>query len=250
MSPQHQLCKICQSEAPLFGSIDFNKYSPAWGHFRPSLSGIQIFYNQCLSCNFLFSSSFDQWSLEDYAEHIYNDLYHFVDPQMTIDRPKSDVNRFINFFGDLNKDLMILDYGGGKGGFSEFLRQEGFKNVVSYDPFFSDFNRMPEIKFDIVTCFEVIEHVPFPMDVIENLSNLVKDTGLVLIGTALIPQDFLEKGLNWWYVMPRNGHISIFSREALNKAWGQFNFQVFQNIEQTSYHICYKSKPNFCPELI
>jgi hypothetical protein len=32
--------------------------------------------------------------------------------------------------------------------------------------------------------------------------------------------------MNWWYIGPRNGHISVFTRTALASAWQRHGFMV------------------------
>ena len=40
------------------------------------------------------------------------------------------------------------------------LGEVGFRDVTAYDPFSSP--QRPEARFDIMTCFEVMEHSPDP----------------------------------------------------------------------------------------
>jgi hypothetical protein len=47
-------------------------------------------------------------------------------------------------------------------------------------------------------------------------------------------------GLNWWYVSPRNGHISIYSKKSLNALFGLFLFKVI-NLSD-NIHLIYKDR--------
>ena len=52
-------------------------------------------------------------------------------------------------------------------------------------------------------------------------------------GTTWIPatpQDATLRG-NWWYVAPRNGHVTFFSAEALKAVWAEFGFEVISHTE-------------------
>ena len=56
----------------------------------------------------------------------------------------------------------ILDFGGDKDLFRQRLRANGFPVAVTYDPIVPAHARRPEGKFDLVTCFETLEHVASP----------------------------------------------------------------------------------------
>jgi 2-polyprenyl-6-hydroxyphenyl methylase/3-demethylubiquinone-9 3-methyltransferase len=249
--PRERACKICGSVSPVLGSIDFNKKSPLWGEVTLPVSGHLIFYNQCSQCQFLFSSSLDKWSLDDFAHYIYNDDYALIDPEMFEIRPQQQADMLDSFCGHVKKDISIFDYGGGEGRFADILREKGYENVISYDPFFKNphnpnhMDSIPEGFFDVVTCFETIEHVPNPLEVMTRLASLLSEDGFILIRTAVLPEDFEEKGLFWSYVMPRNGHISIFSSVSLNLVWNSLGLKngSFDN----STHIAFKKIPKFWP---
>jgi hypothetical protein len=57
----------------------------------------------------------------------------------------------------------------------------------------------------------------------------------------LQPQDFDQKGMSWWYIGPRNGHISIFTRPALAAAWGKFGFKTASFND--NLHLAFRTLP-------
>jgi 2-polyprenyl-6-hydroxyphenyl methylase/3-demethylubiquinone-9 3-methyltransferase len=59
-----------------------------------------------------------------------------------------------------------------------------------------------------------------------DISDLVADGGVVLFATLAQPANFDALGLGWWYIGPRNGHITLHSRESLARLWGRFGFRV------------------------
>lgn len=207
-------CKCCGSEAPIFGVVDFHKHClERHGRVLPP-SGIPIYYYRCVRCSFVFATAFDRFGSSDFRRHIYNDDYAFVDPEYAFERPRSCAAMLCGLFGH-ERPGSILDYGCGTGRLVEFLRANGFPNVQGYDPFVEAFSAKPAEKFECVVSFETIEHSPDPGRTIADMSGFVADEGLVLFSTVLQPPDFGEQGLSWWYVAPRNGHVSIHTRESL-----------------------------------
>lgn len=72
-------CKVCGEDAPLFGVHDFNRCcEEARGTVLPPC-GVAVYYRRCATCGLLFTDSFDDWSAEDFATHIYNDQCGHVD---------------------------------------------------------------------------------------------------------------------------------------------------------------------------
>jgi 2-polyprenyl-6-hydroxyphenyl methylase/3-demethylubiquinone-9 3-methyltransferase len=239
---QPRPCKLCGTESPLFGAIDFNKKNNLWLNFEPLLQGDLIFYNRCPGCDLLFTSDFDSWSHQDFKDHIYNEFYDKID---SLSERRVGLNRdfFDKHFSSLKKSGAILDYGGGDGLFSRYLRGCGFEDVTVYEPFIEEFKELPDRQFDIVTCFEVIEHVPDPDETIDRLASLTKQSGIVYFTTLPLPKDFEECGVFWWYISPRAGHISIFSEESLVMAWNKRGFTLV-NFDE-SHFFAFREKPNF-----
>lgn len=122
--------------------------------------------------------------------------------------------------------VSILDFGGGNGQFADRLRAVGFSTCDTYDPFSQGFAALPQQQYDIVTCFEVLEHTPNPLGTVAAISGLLKDDGVVIFTTMVQPENFEQLGLSWWYIGPRNGHISIHSPKSLELLWRAVGFSV------------------------
>ena len=71
----------------------------------------------------------------------------------------------------VRKTDSILDYGCGAGVFLDFLREEGFENLFGYDAFIPKYADASVLnrQFDIVTSYDVIEHVENPVDYLQTL---------------------------------------------------------------------------------
>ena len=109
---------------------------------------------------------------------------------------------YLKEFGKLDPDNTVLDAGCGPGPLEVYLRKYGFKTVYALD--FSEegikrckerspnyfytvgnINRVGEIykdlKFDVVFCCQVLEHLKFHKEVLKQLYDLVDNGGLLVI---------------------------------------------------------------------
>jgi SAM-dependent methyltransferase len=200
-------CKICQHSATAFDVVDFNKIChPRLYPF--GFVNIPVIYYRCEACSFIFTKFFDQWTANDFSKYIYNDDYIFVDPEYTGERARRMAAVVAGLFRGC-EDARILDYGSGTGAFAESMRPLGYNDIASYDPFSAP--ELPTGGFDIITCLEVIEHTVWPLASFEEMLGLLAPGGAVIVSTGLQPFNITEIRGNWWYIAPRNGHISIFA---------------------------------------
>jgi SAM-dependent methyltransferase len=240
-------CKICGGSAALYGVVDFRKSCEEGRGERCELSGLPIYYRRCSNCKFLFTDAFDDWTIEQFKAHIYNEEYSLFDPDYEKTRPQHNADFIVRYWGALKEELRVLDYGGGNGLLSDTLRNSGFPTALTYDPMIPTFSSRPEGKYDLVTCFETLEHVPDPVRTVANVLDCVAEPGLIVFSTLVQPADFDQLRLNWWYVSPRNGHISIFSKQALAMVWGRFGYQL-ASLDDT-LHFAVRTLPHYVGQL-
>lgn len=176
--------------------------------------------------------------------HLYEEYVRY-DPGYPDQRPQSNATMLTNLFGNHSQSISVLDYGGGNGATADLLRSNGFASAICYDPISRPDDPLPDQRFDLVTCFEVLEHANAPMDVVRALAALTN--GMVLFSTLVQPADIETQKLRWWYAAPRNGHISLFSRQSLGMAWqavgmtlGSFNDNL---------HVAFRQRPAFATHL-
>ena len=219
-------CKICGQPAPLYGAVDFNRVCADADPCQLPPANVLVPYNRCGSCGFVFTSCFDSWSHEDFAAHIYNDLYIRIDPDYEERRPAANLTWIVQEFGQMRRTSRFLDYGGGNGRLAELMRQNGFNDVETYDPFDQRHSRLPSGTFTFISCFETLEHVPDPVETIARLISLAAPKAVVFFSTLLQPDNFLTCGLFWPYVAPRNGHISIYTPASLTLLFARFGYTV------------------------
>jgi 2-polyprenyl-6-hydroxyphenyl methylase/3-demethylubiquinone-9 3-methyltransferase len=208
---QRRPCKICNGPAIPFDVVDLNK-SAFQDYYRFGLSGVSVTYHRCSSCGFIFSAFFDDWSKTEFADFIYNNDYIKVDPEYAGGRSLRFAKKMNQILDDC-RDVRMLDFGSGMGHFADEMRNLGFKHIESYDPFANP--KGPEGPFDIITCFEVLEHAVDPLQTFHDMKSFLADDGIIIFSTALQPADIDKIRCNWWYMAPRNGHVCAFSRDTL-----------------------------------
>jgi SAM-dependent methyltransferase len=240
-------CKICGAAAAPMGAVDFNKNceEPRGTVLPPS--GVAIRYRRCAACGFVFTDSFDHWSEREFADNIYNDGYAAIDPDGLGTRPNFNATELLRAFETSKAVLSVLDYGGGTGILARALREGGFRKAETYDPFVAEHAGLPPGPFDLVTSYETLEHHPRPLVAIREMAERTAKRGMVLFSTLLQPADFDRIGLGWWYIAPRNGHISIFSRRALRLAW--HNEGMVLGSIGDSLHVAFRNLPDFARHL-
>jgi 2-polyprenyl-6-hydroxyphenyl methylase/3-demethylubiquinone-9 3-methyltransferase len=213
-------CKVCGAATEVFGAKDFNRNCEEGQGLRLPPRGAAVAYHRCGACGLIFTDAFDDWSDEDFATHIYGEGYAAVDPDYAERRPlnmaKGVGARFAGF-----RDRRVLDYGGGNGRFAEEMRNKGFGSVTTYDRFSPAFDRRPEGRFDLITAFETLEHMPDPLAGAADIAGLLAPGGVIVTSTLLQPAAIGEVGVEWWYIGPRNGHVTFHTRDSLAVMWGK-----------------------------
>lgn len=242
-------CPVCGGAVSLHDVVDFNKScEEARGVFLP-MAGVPVYYALCGGCGFCFAPELYGWSLQDFSAHIYNDDYKLVDPDYADARPRANAAVLVSAFGAQGGNIRHLDYGGGNGMLSGLMGEAGFAST-SYDPFVNtgvDPHSLGE--FDLITAFEVFEHVPDITSLMVNLSVLRKDNGVILFSTlASDGQVAQHKRLDWWYASPRNGHISLFSKASLAHLAAKFGFS-FGSFND-NLHVLWTEAPPFAAHLL
>ncbi len=206
-------CKVCGGPASLFDVVDLNKHCAEDNPYQFGLSGIPVYYERCARCGFIFTRHFDDWNSERFAEVIYNTDYGKIDGDYSSARPLAAAACFAESFPHA-KALSILDYGAGSGVFAARLKELGFAGVTDYDPFSRP--ARPAAAFDVITCIEVLEHAPEPHGTMRDVLSFAHADTVILFSTLVQPDDIETRRGAWWYIGPRNGHISIYTDIALD----------------------------------
>jgi len=209
-------CPVCDGACSLLDSVDFNKSCEELRGKYLERSGTPVYYALCHNCGFCYAPEIAAWPLEEFEEKIYNDQYAAVDPDYLETRPRANAANLISMFGNCSHAIRHLDYGGGNGLLSQLLNESQWQSV-SYDPFVNRNTTIDQLgKFDLITAFEVFEHVPDVPQLMKDLHSLLAPGGIILFSTLLSNGNIqANQRITWWYASPRNGHISLYSRDSL-----------------------------------
>jgi len=228
-------CKVCGGCSRLFDVLDFNKMCTKSTSISPVI-GVPVYYRLCDDCRFIGTDFFDNFSKTLWAGLVYNnDYYLSVDPEYREIRPKANAAVIDALLCGGKQDWYGLDYGGGNGSTAHHLRDMGYR-YDCYDPFGSStVTDRSRRHFNFCSVFEVAEHIPDPkMFLADLLSWCSPDRVAILIGTHVHDKAITDvTKLQWWYAAPRNGHVSLYSRQSLKVLAGQFNLDCLSFTEQT-----------------
>jgi hypothetical protein len=211
-------CPICNCDTVPAGSIDRNRTCEDFRHGSMIFprAGHDVEYERCLGCGFVFAPELCAHPPEWFREHVYNDDYIKADPDYAETRPAQNARWIASQFAGVKAKIRHLDYGGGNGELAALMRGFGFDSE-SWDPFIDD--PMPESrKYNLVTAFEVVEHVPDPKALRANLMRHMGNDSALLFST--LTSDHVGNHWTpreWWYAAPRNGHVCLYTKTALRK---------------------------------
>lgn len=246
--PADVACPVCGQQAEILDVVDFNKSCvEAQGDYL-QLSGKPIYYNRCVDCGFVFAPEMWGWSAEDFREHVYNDDYLIVDPDYAQTRPSRLADFVATLFPAARTEALHLDYGSGNGVLTTLLQAQDWRSTA-YDPFVHGKDR-PAGRFGLITAFEVFEHVSSVDRLMADLEALADEAAVVLFSTLLSDDNIGRVGrLNWWYASPRNGHISLYTADSLQRlarrmGWG------FASFSESTHCFCTQRIPAWAAEVI
>jgi 2-polyprenyl-3-methyl-5-hydroxy-6-metoxy-1,4-benzoquinol methylase len=207
-------CKICNGEQThLFVKKVLRKYD--------------VGYYQCKNCNFIQTDE-PFWLPEAYESAINHEDIGTSSRSVICTESLTALFSLCGF--DRNKKY--LDYGAGYGLLVRMMRDNGV-NFYWYDEyckniFASKFSlsdlRKGDHNFEVVTAFEVFEHLQDPLSEIEKMLAL-SDSILFSTNLVNLARTPIEK---WWYVSPHHGqHIAFYDIKTLKFLAAKYNLNLY-----------------------
>jgi hypothetical protein len=213
-------CKICSSEVKsVFSARLLNKYTEE--------------YFKCNKCGFIQLYN-PYWLNEAYESAITNTDIGLLSRNLFLTNIASAIIKVL-----FKSQQSFLDYAGGYGVFVRNMRDRGYdfyrKDPYCENIFAKSFDYEGEKgDFELVTAFEVFEHLDQPLEEIDKIMNLGKS---LLFSTELVPdKNKLESANDWWYIMPETGqHIAFYTYSSLEEIAKRYSCNLYSN--RTNIHL-------------
>lgn len=190
-------CKICASKTAHFGS-------------QLILGRFPAEYRRCTQCGYAFIVE-PHWLELAYSTAISALDTGIVTRNLWLADATTALLRL-----SLRNVRRTLDYGGGTGLLVRLMRDRGhdFRWHDAYSPnlLARGFEGDVDDQFDMVTAFELAEHLPDPMSTMLTLRSLAP---VLVLSTELLPATV--GGVDdWWYFAPESGqHVGFFTAHSL-----------------------------------
>jgi Methyltransferase domain len=202
-------CGICSSESRYFahGTI---------------LGKHAIAYFRCDRCGFLQTET-PYWLPEAYTRAINRSDTGLVDRNLRLaTATRTIITRRFDAGG------RFVDYGGGYGLFVRLMRDAGF-DYYRFDRYCEnlfargfDAESAEDRRYELVSAFEVFEHLADPLD---EIARMLKLSSSVLFTTELLPDDCPKPDTWPYYGLDHGQHISFYSRKTLQYIADRFRIR-------------------------
>ena len=217
-------CNVCAHSSKFFEKAQvLNKY--------------EVHYFQCEHCGFIQTEK-PYWLDEAYSDAIAKSDLGLISRNIALARISKVI--IMTLF---NSNAKFIDYGGGYGIFVRMMRDFGFDFYRSdkfCDNLFShgfDADVDGRNQYELITAFEVFEHLVNPRDEIEHMLSFSKN---ILFSTLLVPKDSPKPGQWWYYGLEHGKHISFYTPKSLKEIADRFQLNLYSN--GSSLHLLTQKK--------
>lgn len=217
------LCKICHNRSEPWGS-------------SLVLSKHQVSYFRCTACGFIQTED-PYWLDEAYTRAIARQDVGIMLRNETNVTVTSAVLKLL--FPEITR---AVDFGGGHGVFVRMMRDRGYdfhwRDLFASNDFANGFEYDPDLRYDFMTSFEVLEHFVDPLAEVEEMMRL---SPAVFTTTLLVPDPPPPLGA-WWYYSPASGqHVSLYTRASLQQIAKRMNCNL---LTSGPWHLFTKNSPD------
>jgi 2-polyprenyl-3-methyl-5-hydroxy-6-metoxy-1,4-benzoquinol methylase len=206
---------------------------------------------ECKNCSFRFTNP--RPFAEDLGRYYESENYisHSNTNSGLIDKIYQVVRQYtisqkIKLLNQLGKKGQLLDIGCGTGDFLNAAKQDGW-NVEGIEPGEKarnfaiakhglkvgnekDISSLKEKKFDVITLWHVLEHVPYLNIRIKEIKTLLKEKGTLIIAVPNCASRDANHYKNYWaaYDVPR--HLYHFTPSTIEKLFNKHNLLLLQKL--------------------
>jgi len=229
----------------------------AQSYMRTNMGGLPFSYLKCKGCGLVFLSPRPD---EREIPRFYGEDYYGEGSQKfrsCLEAPRlffawNRMRRVLKFFSRPGK---VLDVGCGQGTFLQLIKGKGWEVAgteltqesasrasrlgipVSIGEI--DENRFPPHSFDLITLWQVLEHLAEPRKTLKSLLGLLRKGGIVAISTPNIDSLQAEVGKDRWFHLDPPRHLYLFSPRTLERIMASLGFRLLKlhhfSLEQNPY---------------
>ncbi len=217
-------CRVCGSQVDYFAEAQI-------------LNQHQIKYFRCVQCSFIQTET-PYWLDQAYSEAITNSDIGLVARNL---ETVSKVTALIRLcFPQASR---FVDYGGGYGMFVRLMRDKGFdfyrSDKYAKNLFAKQFEASETISYDLLTAFEVFEHLVNPTDEVERMLKL---SDAIFFSTTLLPVHQPKPGEWWYYCLDHGQHVGIYTKQTLTFLARKFS--IFLYSDHKNFHLLTRKPVN------
>lgn len=244
-------CPLCKSEAITEERSAYCTNHPLYSSTLPE----KIFWLRCKDCSHSFTSGYFDSAGMDVVSMKTNESQKYSPELVEQWRPISAkmVGTVSNLRGSYSGRWMDVGFGNGALLLTaqEFgyqctgvdLRKSSIDSLKPYvdDVRYEDFFNIKEFgEFDVISMADVLEHLPYPVDMLKHARALLNNNGLIFIS---LPN--FESPL--WQILDNNNsnpywaeleHFHNFSRERLNDLLSEYGFNPCYYGISERYRVC------------